>query len=123
MFAKMIKMITRARPERGAAIIPAHHLASKNPFENTISIIVELYGMKNRTLIMDDPQRGKLFDDYICKVDMLPYSEELSIESLISQPGDFALKNIVWFFERFNWHNISKNSIKNIQSTLLHRHA
>ncbi|PON12961.1 hypothetical protein C2W62_36865 [Candidatus Entotheonella serta] len=25
MFAKMIKMITRTRPERGAAIIPAHH--------------------------------------------------------------------------------------------------
>ncbi len=25
MFAKMIKMIARTRPERGAAIIPAHH--------------------------------------------------------------------------------------------------
>ncbi|PON14023.1 hypothetical protein C2W62_31235 [Candidatus Entotheonella serta] len=25
MFAKMIKMMTRTRPERGAAIIPAHH--------------------------------------------------------------------------------------------------
>ncbi|PON11838.1 hypothetical protein C2W62_42750, partial [Candidatus Entotheonella serta] len=26
MFAKMIQMIARTKPERGAAIIPAHHL-------------------------------------------------------------------------------------------------
>ncbi len=32
MFAKMIKMITRTRPERGAAIIPAHHLLTPQQF-------------------------------------------------------------------------------------------
>ncbi|PON09714.1 hypothetical protein C2W62_54005, partial [Candidatus Entotheonella serta] len=39
MFAKMIKMITRTRPERGAAIIPAHHLILKIEKRPLVSIV------------------------------------------------------------------------------------
>lgn len=99
----------------------AARLAAKNLFGNDLIISVELHGMKNRTLINTDPLRGKLPRDYTCRIDNLPYSRTVSVELLLAESSDLALENILGFFERFNWHDVPVNIIKNVQLRLLER--
>lgn len=98
----------------------AARLASKNVFGSDLQITVELHGMKDRTLVLTDPRRVPP-DDYTCKLDDLPYSKTVSVETMLAKSSELALENILWFFERFNWRRMPTGVIKNDQRRLLER--
>src|SRR5262249_46489494 len=100
----------------------AARLAAKGIFSSDLSITVELHGMKDRGLVITAHMRAPLLENYICRVDDLPYPPKVvSIETLLAQSSELALENIVWFFERFNWQNIPVHVIRDDQRRLLER--
>jgi hypothetical protein len=96
-------------------------LAAKNIFGNDLQITVELHGMKSRTLVLTDPSRGPLDNDYTCRLDDLPYSKTVTVETMLAEPSELALENILYFFERFNWDRIPIEVIKEAQRRFLER--
>jgi hypothetical protein len=100
----------------------AARLAAKEIFRSDLSITVELHGMKDRGLVITDRTHALLRENYICRVDDLPYPPKvISIETLLAQSSELALENIVWFFERFNWQYIPVHRMRDAQRRLLER--
>jgi hypothetical protein len=100
----------------------AARLATKEIFSSDLSITVELHGMKDRGLVITARMRAPLLENYICRVNDLPYPPKVvSIETLLAQSSELAFENIVWFFERFNWQNIPVHVIRDDQRRLLER--
>ncbi len=97
----------------------AARLAAKGFFGNSLSISVELHKMKGRTLFLTDPARGPLHGDYTSRIDDISFQKTIPVEAMLASPSDFALENLLYFFERFNWDRIPIDVLKNDQRQLL----
>jgi len=96
----------------------ASRLAQKNLFDNTIHLSIELHGMMNRKLFIEEFGRN-LFHDYVCTINDLPYQRTIAVKEILGQGHDLALDNTFWIFDRFNWHDPPRDVFKEDQKKLL----
>lgn len=100
----------------------ASRLASKQVMDPSCEISITLNSMKNRQLFFFD--RGRLLRrSYICDEDILPFSKIYSITELMSDYASHARIALQWFFERFNWNEITEGFFFEEQSKYLERNV
>jgi hypothetical protein len=99
----------------------AARLAAKGIFGHSMHVSVELHNMRDRPLLITNPRRGSLHGNYICHIDEIAFTKTIPVEALLAKSSEFALENIVYFFERFNWDRMPIEVIKNDQRQLLER--
>ena len=98
----------------------ASRLVRENLYDEGVKISISLHNTENRILRMENSSRS-LFDEYKTAINEMSFSNSYNKEDLITKPQDLALKAIVYFFDRFNWHNPPIEVFKKDQDTLLNR--
>jgi hypothetical protein len=87
---------------------------------NQWEIIVELHGVKNRMLFIEEFMRD-LWSPYICQFesDEISFNNIFSREELIANSNQIALEKAVQTFEFFGWEEPNKKALLEDQNKLL----
>jgi len=93
-------------------------LAEKELFKEGLSVKLKLDKMLDRQLFFYDQSR-ELFHDYICKIETIEISRNISNQEIITDFDSIAIDFIIEIFERFNMDNIPKELFKNEQLKFL----
>ncbi|MBI4765929.1 MAG: hypothetical protein HY787_15235 [Deltaproteobacteria bacterium] len=96
-------------------------LAQRKIFEEGVDVKISLNNTKDRKLILLDPTRGPLFEEYKSGLEKIEFSRLYTKEETITKSEEIALKVVLYFFERFNWDKPSIDIIKNDQKKLINR--
>lgn len=88
-------------------------------YKNGINLEISLNNTKDRELIILDPLRASLFQQYLCSVESIFYERNISQKEIIELTQDFSLKTIKHFFERFGWLNPPLEVFRNDQDKFL----
>lgn len=98
----------------------ASRLANKGMLGDFCKISITLYGNRDRTLTMLDPGR-LLFAKYTSAIDVIPRERDVATPDLITKSAEFALDDVVWVFQRYNWDNVPRGVLQDDQKKLLER--
>jgi hypothetical protein len=92
-----------------------------DPGDETIEVTIRLLGTRDRVLITwDDPRR--LMKCCRATASHLENTWNCARAEPLSAPDRFAIKAAVWFFERFNWDNVSIEGLARIQQARFAQH-
>ncbi len=95
--------------------------AAFDPEDETIEVTIRLLGTRDRVLITwDDPRR--LMECCRATASYLENTWNCTRAELLSAPDRLAIKAAVWFFERFNWDNVSCEGLARIQQARFAQH-
>ncbi len=98
----------------------AARLAQKANFDDSVSVTIQMVGVKNRVLYESEARRD-FFRPYIARESTLSKEWSLKTEQLLSEPSELALNATEWFFERFQWMSPPRQVLANDQRRLLER--
>jgi len=98
----------------------AARLANKGIFEHSVLISVRMSGIQNRALFFWDVTRI-LKECYYSTETRLERTLVIKTEDLIQKSKDYALKTMLWFFERFQWLDPPINLLKDEQNKFIKR--
>jgi hypothetical protein len=103
----------------------ASRLAQKEVFDEHMSLIVELHGMRDRRLICLSKPFFSAFGPYISQEADLKFESTLVVHDLIARAAEHALEQSLKVFERFNWRDTrtpeNVSNLKVDQRNLLER--
>jgi hypothetical protein len=97
------------------------HLAKNHLYEEGIEIDIRLIKTAQRDLVILDPWRGHLFDQYRAKIGEIVFTSKYSSEQMIQNAKEEALKVIIHIFNRFGWEKPPVESFRNDQEKLITR--
>lgn len=83
----------------------ASRLAQKGVFDEHMSLIVELHGMRGRRLTCLSKPFFSAFGPYISQEIDLKFESTLVVQDLIARAAEHALEQSLKVFERFNWRD------------------
>lgn len=90
-------------------------------YEEGVGIDIRLIKTAERELVILDPGRGHLFDQYKAKIGEIIFTFEYSSEQVIQNAREEALKVIIYIFNRFGWDNPPSGLFKSDQEKLITR--
>lgn len=95
-------------------------LARENLYDEGVKVSISLHNTEDRILRMEDPMRF-LFDEYKTSIKDIRFEKIYSKEDLITKPHDLSMEAILYFFDRFNWHQPPIEVLKKDQNNLLNK--
>ncbi len=98
----------------------AARLAQKVDLGDSVSVTIQMVGVKDRVLFASDPARD-FSRPYIASEPTLGREWPVSTEQLLSESSELALNAAEWFFERFQWMDAPRQVLADIQRRLLER--
>lgn len=89
----------------------------------SIEIIIELHGVKNRLLVFWDTFGRSLSRAYSCDYPegIIKINKTMAKDSLISNSNDLSLDTTIEIFKKFNWEGANKSIFIEDQKKLLER--
>ncbi|MBI2086150.1 hypothetical protein HYT74_02295 [Candidatus Daviesbacteria bacterium] len=97
----------------------ARRLAQKGIFQDEVSIEITLNGIQGRALAIDSSGRIPFLSLRMCQEDQWRYEKTFSVNDLLSESKEIALKAIFDLFELFNWFDAPIQTIKDDQDKFL----
>ncbi len=104
------------------------YLFTKKMIENisldrnsNIEIIIELHGVKNRTLCFWDHGFRELFNAYTCKYNPIVLKSQYCVDELVDKYANLSLEKTMQIFNEFNWNNPDPEVFAKDQKKLLER--
>ena len=90
---------------------------------DSLEIIIELHGVKNRMLMFWDNFSRYLSRPYICDYvsDVLKVERVISKNDILENMEDLALNATIEIFNKFNWDTVNKTIFIDDQKKLLER--
>lgn len=96
-------------------------LTREGIYDEGVRVSISLKNTEDRKLSLEDPMRGPLWEEYKTTMKDIDFTEKYTKEALVTKPQDLAMEAIVYFFERFGWHNPPIDTLKKDQDNLLNR--
>lgn len=96
-------------------------LTRNNLYQEGVEIDIGLNKTANRKLVILDPMRVPLFDQYMTKIDEINFTAQYSSEQMTQNAREEALKVIIHIFHRFGWENPPIGLFKSDQEKLITR--
>ena len=96
-------------------------LAKNGLYKEGVGIDIGLNKTARRKLVMLDPMRVPLWDQYKTKIDGIPFTAQYSNEQIIQNAREEALEVIIHIFHRFGWENPPTGIFKSDQEKLITR--
>lgn len=96
-------------------------LTQKGIYNEGVRVSISLNNTKGRKLVVLDPRRGPLFDDYKTNLETIEFVEKYTKDEIITNPRELALEVMKYIFERFGWHSPPLETIRKDQDNLLNR--
>jgi hypothetical protein len=96
-------------------------LARNLLYEEGVSIDIRLIKTVRRELVILDPMRAPLFDQYKTGIDEISFADKYNSEQIIQNAREEALKVIIYIFHRFGWENPPTEIFKSDQEKLITR--
>lgn len=84
-------------------------------------ITIRLTDTADRVLVTRDDPRS-MIDFCRATVPSLDFAQSYTHEELRNNPKGLAVKTAIWFFERFDWHQVSVVDITRIQSSIFSKY-
>jgi hypothetical protein len=81
----------------------AARLAVTEAGDDSMYVGVDVKGLQNRSLWVDDPNRGSMEHWYTAHFDVYPYQEVVRRSVLVAEARELALKATLELFQRFGW--------------------
>lgn len=98
----------------------AARLAQKANFDDSVSIAIQMVGVKDRVLY--ESEAGRDFSrPYMASEPTLSKERTVDTKDLLSGTSDYALDTAEWFFERFQWMDPPRQALADDQRRLLER--
>ncbi|HEC79176.1 MAG TPA: hypothetical protein ENI34_08570 [candidate division WOR-3 bacterium] len=96
-------------------------LTERGLYDDGLNINIILFGISDRKLVIFDPNRVPLGDDYKAHVNQLPWFKQISKNEMLIKSEEISFSLICFIFETFNWERIPKAVIKEDQRKFLQR--
>jgi hypothetical protein len=90
-------------------------------YKKGFTVDIRLIKTAGRRLVILDPMRAPLFDEYKTIIEEIPFSAKYSSELMIQNAREEALKVIIHIFQRFRWENPPIGVFKSDQEKLITR--
>jgi hypothetical protein len=95
----------------------AARLCQSQIYSGTINIQIQLKGI--RGFILSASWERNWFNHYAAGENILTNSADFESDQLVATSREAALNAIIWFFERFGWHNPARDTISHDQEDLV----
>ena len=96
-------------------------LTKRGLYDEGVRVSISLNNTENRTLVLRDPMRFGLRDEYTTRLKNIPFEKEYSKEEILTNSKGLAFEAILYILERFGWHNPPIEVFQNDQENLLNR--
>lgn len=98
------------------------NLCENNFYTNDVNVEISLRNIKDRKLIVWDPRRAPLFNDYKCFASQYIFSSRLvTREEILTNFQDIALSYAIELFVQFQWENPPIEVFKQDQKNLFEK--
>lgn len=94
-------------------------LASSDIYEEGVRISISINNTRNRQLWIADALRAQFLQSYRTASFKIEFIKDLSKDQATQNSRDLALEAMLYFFDRFGWHNPPVETLKEDQESLL----
>lgn len=88
-------------------------------YQQGVQVKIELCNTDGRKLMIDDPFRGRFFQEYKTGAQDISFDQQYESENILLSAQELATDCIVHFFRRFGWNQPNIQAIKEDQRKLL----
>ncbi len=96
-------------------------LVEQGVYKEGVSLSIELFGVNGRRIVLNSPNRIRLSEQYVARIDEIPFKKEYTAKVISERSQDITLEAIEYIFTRFNWDTLPTMVIKSDIRNLLER--
>lgn len=98
------------------------NLARAGLYEEGVTIDIAIKNTKERKLVIFDPMRAPLFNEYKTHTDVIEVPKKtVTKEEILTKYLDLALDDIIYICQQFNWDNPPIETLRGDQKKLIER--